>query len=82
MNDQTELEYATPAATWDAGNLGCGELALGLWFRIRGIDPGSIFRLIAQDPAAPEDLPAWCRLTGHKLVRAAHPEYLIQRMEN
>ena len=83
VNEQeTETEFAITAASWDAGNISCGELALGLWFRIRAIDPGSIFRLITNDPAAPEDLPSWCRMTGHKLVRASHPEYLIQRMEN
>ena len=41
--------------------------------------PGAVMEVIAHDPAAPEDLPAWCRLTGHRLVRAAHPNYLIQR---
>ena len=74
--------FAVPEDTWDAGDLGCGELVLGLFIRMRGISPGGIFRVVASDPAAPEDLPAWCRMTGHKLVRAVHPEYLIKRKEN
>jgi tRNA 2-thiouridine synthesizing protein A len=33
----------------------------------------------ALDRGAPQDMPAWCELTGHQLVRAEHPEYLIRR---
>lgn len=69
------------AATWDAGDLGCGELVMYLRLRLKALPPGSALRVVARDPAAPEDLPAWCRLTGHRLVRAAHPEYDIQRKE-
>ena len=76
-----ENEFPPPEAFWDAGDLGCGELVLGLFVRIKKITPGGIFRVIIQDPAAPEDMPAWCRMTGHKLVCATHPEYLIQRKE-
>jgi tRNA 2-thiouridine synthesizing protein A len=75
-------EERNPEASWDAGDLGCGELVLGLFTRIKAVKPGGIFRLIVRDPAAPEDIPAWCRMTGHPLVRSAHPEYLIQRKEN
>jgi tRNA 2-thiouridine synthesizing protein A len=75
-------DFAKPAASWDAGTLGCGELVLELRNRIATIAPGKFFQLFAYDPAAPEDLPAWCRMTGHRLVRASHPEYLLQRKEN
>ncbi|WBO61932.1 sulfurtransferase TusA family protein [Streptomyces camelliae] len=27
--------------------------------------PGTVVRVIATDPAAPLDLPAWCHMTGH-----------------
>lgn len=33
--------------------------------RVRRLPPGSRIRLLASDPAAPLDLPAWCYLTGH-----------------
>jgi tRNA 2-thiouridine synthesizing protein A len=56
------------ADVWDAGNLGCGELLLDLRGRLAAI-PGQVLRLIALDPGAPEDIPAWCRLTGHVLIR-------------
>jgi NifU-like protein involved in Fe-S cluster formation/TusA-related sulfurtransferase len=57
----------TPAL-WDAGDLACGELVLELRGRLAAM-PGRVLRVIALDPGAPEDIPAWCRLTGHSLVR-------------
>ncbi|MFN6145197.1 MAG: sulfurtransferase TusA family protein [Planctomycetota bacterium] len=68
-----------PVATYDAGDLGCGDLVLELRGKLREIGPGEVLRVFARDPAAPVDLPAWCGLTGHTLVRATHPEYHLQR---
>jgi len=70
-----------PDDEWDAGSIGCGELLMLLRPRMLSLQPGQILRLIAQDGGAPEDIPAWCRLTGHKLISANHPEYWIQRKE-
>lgn len=70
-----------PPATWDAGDLGCGELIILLRARMNALAPGQILRVIARDPGAPEDLPAWSRLTGHRLVRAEHPVYDFARRE-
>lgn len=66
---------------WDAGELGCGELVLELRMRLDRMRPGQVLKLIARDPGAPADLPAWCRLTGHTLVSEAHPDYWIRRKE-
>ena len=66
------------AGRWDAGDLGCGELVLELSRRLAGLPPGSTFELIANDPGAVEDLPSWCRMTGHALVASRHPRYLIR----
>lgn len=52
----------------DGGDLGCGELLLVLAARSRTLAPGSTVRLLATDPAAPIDLPAWCHLTGHSYL--------------
>ena len=67
---------------WDAGVLGCGELVLELRMRVSAMRPGQMLRLTARDPGAPQDLPAWCRMTGHTLVSQQHPVYLIRRKEN
>jgi tRNA 2-thiouridine synthesizing protein A len=70
-----------PDDVWDAGDLGCGELVLELRTRLARLEPGQILKLIARDPGAPADLPAWSRLTGHTLVSARHPVYHIRREE-
>jgi len=49
----------------DGGDRGCGELLLVLAARSLTLAPASTVRLLATDPAAPIDLPAWCHLTGH-----------------
>jgi tRNA 2-thiouridine synthesizing protein A len=66
---------------WDAGDLGCGELVLQLRFRMESLEPGQVLRLVALDPGAPADLPAWCRMTGHSMLTADPPVYLIRRKE-
>lgn len=70
-----------PAAAWDAGDMGCGELVLALRGRLNALPAGAVLKVTATDPAAPEDLPAWCRLTGNPLVRMSHPQYHIRRKE-
>ena len=69
----------SPHAEWDAGHTGCGELVLLLSNKLAALDPGQRLRVIALDPGAVEDLPAWCRMTGHRLLEAQPPHYLIER---
>lgn len=52
----------------DGGDRACGELLLVLAARSRTLAPHSQIRLLATDPAAAIDLPAWCHLTGHDYV--------------
>ena len=68
-------------AEWDAGDMGCGDLVMELRMRLHPLKPGEILKITARDPGAPEDLPAWCRLTGHTLVCLQHPDYWIERKE-
>lgn len=70
-----------PTQEWNAGNMGCGELVLELKMKISKLAPGQVIRLTALDPGAREDIPAWCRLTGHSLVQAIHPDYWIRKEE-
>ena len=60
-----------PVETVDGGDRACGELLLVLAARARRLAPGTELRLIATDPAAAIDLPAWCHLTGHVFLAAA-----------
>lgn len=59
-------------AVWDAGDLGCGELVLDLRKRLRAM-PGGVMKVISLDAGAPEDLPAWCRLTRNELLHYDPP---------
>jgi tRNA 2-thiouridine synthesizing protein A len=49
----------------DGGDRACVRLLLELCTHIAGLPAGTLIHLIATDPAAPIDLPAWCHLTGH-----------------
>jgi tRNA 2-thiouridine synthesizing protein A len=68
-----------PDAEWDAGGLGCGDLVLQLMLRLRAMAPGHVLRLTALDAGAAADVPAWCRMTGHTLLNAQPPVYLIRK---
>ena len=70
-----------PHAEWNAGDLGCGDLVLELMMRMKSMAPGQLLKLVALDPGAPADIPAWCRMTGHTLVSTEPPVYLIRRKE-
>jgi len=74
-----DLSSPAPDAVYDAGGMACGELVLELRRRILSLPPGATLRVLATDASAPQDLPAWCRLTGHALVHAAPPAFLIRR---
>jgi len=64
---------------WDAGEIGCGHLVFELHRRLSQMNPGDEIEIVARDPGAPTDLPAWCRMTGHALISADHPVYVIRR---
>ena len=77
------LDAAIAAAAgfeeWDAGDRGCGELALELKLRTARLDPGALLLLRTTDLGAPADIPAWCRLTGNILAAAEPQRFLIER---
>jgi len=50
--------------------------------RMRALAPRQVLRLVALDSGAHADIPAWCGMTGHALVHAAHPVYFIRRKDN
>ncbi len=61
---------ATPptAHVVDGGERACGELLLELSRELRELPAGSLVRLVATDPAAVIDVPAWCHLSGNRYV--------------
>ncbi len=80
--DNTPTDTTAEAVHWDAGDLGCGDLVMQLRIRLKKMTAGSVLTVVATDPAAPEDIPAWCRMTSHTLLKAEHPSYTIRRKED
>ncbi len=52
----------------DGGDRRCVLLLIELRRLIATLPAGAVVHLIAADPAAPLDLPAWCHLTGHEYL--------------
>ena len=70
------------ARRWDAGQSGCGVLIVGLKRELHRIQAGELLRVTALDAGAAADLPAWCRLTGHRLLAANHPTYVLEKKDH
>lgn len=64
----------------DGGDRRCVLLLIELRKLITTLPPGTEIHLIATDPAAPLDLPAWCHLTGHEYLGPidSRPAYRIR----
>ncbi|MGW5264728.1 sulfurtransferase TusA family protein [Microbispora sp. NPDC004025] len=65
----------------DGTGLLCVTLLLRLCAAIDALRPGAVVHIIATDPAAPLDLPAWCHTTGHTYlgpVPGARPVYAVE----
>lgn len=55
-------------ATLDAKGLMCPMPIVKLAKKIKEIQVGQVLEVIADDPGAKEDVPAWCQRTNHELV--------------
>ena len=77
--ESTATDFPNPDDTFNAGELGCGELIVKLNFKLKRLELNQVLHLIAYDSGAIADIPAWCDLTGHRLVNAQHPHYYIAR---
>ena len=76
---ESDTETLAVADQWDSGDMGCGEVIILLRLRMQALDPGEVFKLTTRDLGAPEEMPAWCRMTGRRLLRADHPDYWIEQ---
>lgn len=66
----------------DGGDRRCVLLLIELRKLITTLPAGAEVHLVATDPAAPLDLPAWCHLTGHEylgpVAGADRPTYRVR----
>ncbi len=64
---------------YDAGNQGCADGPLDEINAIMNrLQQGQTLEIRATDPSVARDLPPWCRLQGHELVKQEANHYLIR----
>jgi tRNA 2-thiouridine synthesizing protein A len=58
----------------------CPAPVIALARRVVELPVGAVVRVLADDPAAATDIPAWCRLRGHEFVGQTDPDtYEVRR---
>jgi tRNA 2-thiouridine synthesizing protein A len=67
---------------FDSVDRGCGDFILELRQQVAALSPGAVLMVASRDAGAPIEVPAWCRLTGHLLLEAQPPFYLIQKRKD
>lgn len=63
-------EQQGPAEVLDCLGQRCPLPVIALARRLPALDVGAVLRVLADDPAAAVDIPAWCRMRGHDFVGA------------
>jgi tRNA 2-thiouridine synthesizing protein A len=54
----------------DCRNLLCPMPVIRTQAQIARMEPGEELEVIATDPGARQDIPAWCRVHGHDLIQS------------
>ena len=81
--EPTEGKVAEPSSALEIDALGklCPLPVIELGRRIGTVPVGSVVRVLADDPAARLDIPAWCRMTGQDFLGAeSTTAYLVRRV--
>jgi TusA-related sulfurtransferase len=63
----------------DARRLLCPMPVIRVQDRVSELAPGTVVEAVCTDPGALNDIPAWCRINGHKLIetRTEGDEYIV-----
>ena len=76
-------DLPAPVLTIDALGRKCPIPIIMLAERIREVAVGQLIAVLADDPAAKTDLPAWCMIKSHEFVHATDLpsgwEFLVRR---
>lgn len=59
----------------DTRGLLCPLPVIRLQDRVRDLPPGTRVELLSSDPGALIDIPAWCRMSGHRWVESQALEH-------
>lgn len=65
--------------TLDARRLLCPMPVIRTQQRVEQLAPGDTLEVTCTDPGAKNDIPAWCRVNGHKLlgIRTAERDIIV-----
>ena len=69
----------------DCREMLCPMPVIELARRVVEVEPGQCLAVVARDPAARVDVPAWCRMRGHEYLGQDEasdgvPRYLVRRL--
>ncbi len=70
MNDATPGRDRAGDLTLDCRGMRCPLPIIELGRRVGEVSVGDTVAVVADDPAAASDVPAWCRMRGHEYVGA------------
>ena len=54
--------------TLNAKNLLCPMPVIRTQDKVNTLAPGDVLQVVCTDPCALNDIPAWCRINGHKVI--------------
>jgi len=60
--------------TLDARNSLCPMPVIKTQNKVMELSPGDILEVTSTDPGALNDIPAWCRINGHKVIETREQE--------
>ena len=66
----------------DARRLLCPMPVIRTQDRVQSLKPGDVLKVICTDPGALHDIPAWCRMNGHRVLESdAQGREIVIRLE-
>ncbi|WP_185444472.1 sulfurtransferase TusA family protein [Kribbella qitaiheensis] len=66
--------------TLDCRGMLCPLPVIKLAQALPGVEVGDTITVLADDPAAAIDIPAWCRMRSQELVSATDEQYVVRRL--
>ena len=66
--------------TLDCRGMLCPLPVIKLAQALPSLEIGETITVLADDPAAAIDIPAWCRMRSQELVSAADNQYVVRRV--
>jgi tRNA 2-thiouridine synthesizing protein A len=67
----TSFDVPGVAEVLDCRGMRCPLPVIKLAQRVLSLAPGDVVRVLADDPAAATDIPAWCHMRGHEFLGAS-----------